>query len=213
MFAPIILAFYVAAVAGLLLAEAAKSHHWRWVFKPAASALFVVFALQCGALESAFGVAILAGLIFCAIGDILLIPASDKSFLAGMGAFALGHGAYILAFMIAGADLTFAVAAACAVMAGAGGLIMRWLWPHLGSFKGPVAGYSLIIGAMAMMSVGTLAHANPEIDAWRLAIGAVAFAVSDISVAMDKFVQRRVINRLWGLPLYFGAQIILASSV
>ena len=43
--------------------------------------------------------------------------------------------------------------------------------------------------------------------------GAVLFAVSDISVARDQFVRPAFINRLWGLPLYYAAQLLLAGSV
>jgi hypothetical protein len=39
------------------------------------------------------------------------------------------------------------------------------------------------------------------------------FYASDLSVARDRFVVFRFSNRAWGLPLYFGAQLILASTV
>jgi hypothetical protein len=44
-------------------------------------------------------------------------------------------------------------------------------------------------------------------------IGAVAFYVSDLAVARQRFVRQQVLNRLWGLPLYYGAQLLLASSI
>ena len=34
---------------------------------------------------------------------------------------------------------------------------------------------------------------------------AVAFALSDVSVSLDRFAKAGVWNRMWGLPLYFGA--------
>jgi hypothetical protein len=39
------------------------------------------------------------------------------------------------------------------------------------------------------------------------------FALSDISVARDRFVSKAFANRAWGLPMYFAAQLILASTV
>jgi hypothetical protein len=48
---------------------------------------------------------------------------------------------------------------------------------------------------------------------WTIALGASLFAISDLSVARDRFVARAFVNRLWGLPLYFAAQLILASTV
>jgi len=41
----------------------------------------------------------------------------------------------------------------------------------------------------------------------------LAFAASDISVARDRFVAPAFINRAWGLPLYYVAQISFALSV
>ena len=43
--------------------------------------------------------------------------------------------------------------------------------------------------------------------------GAWGFAISDLAVARDQFVTPGYQNRLWGLPLYFGSQMLLAYSV
>ena len=50
-----------------------------------------------------------------------------------------------------------------------------------------------------------------EADA-RLRLGAVLFYLSDIMVARDRFVAPGFANRLVGLPLYFGGQLLLAWS-
>jgi hypothetical protein len=44
-------------------------------------------------------------------------------------------------------------------------------------------------------------------------LGAVMFYASDLSVARDRFVKRGFLNRVWGLPLYYAAQLVLASTV
>jgi hypothetical protein len=36
---------------------------------------------------------------------------------------------------------------------------------------------------------------------------------SDVAVARDRFVVRSLANSLWGLPLYFVAQLLLAWTV
>ena len=41
----------------------------------------------------------------------------------------------------------------------------------------------------------------------------MAFALSDLSVARDRFVRPGFANAAWGLPLYFAAQLVIASSV
>jgi hypothetical protein len=39
------------------------------------------------------------------------------------------------------------------------------------------------------------------------------FYVSDLAVARQRFVAQSWTNKLWGLPLYFGAQLVLAATV
>ena len=46
-----------------------------------------------------------------------------------------------------------------------------------------------------------------------LLLGAVLFLLSDLSVARDRFVAPGFVNRLWGLPFYYGGQVLLAASV
>jgi len=67
--------------------------------------------------------------------------------------------------------------------------------------------YLAAISLMVVLAAGTMAAAGPQ-----LLIGALMFAVSDIFVARDRFVSPSVANRLWGLPLYYGAQLIFALS-
>ena len=73
----------------------------------------------------------------------------------------------------------------------------------------PVQAYVLVISGMVALSFGT---------AWRdpgtgIVAGAVAFFLSDIAVARETFVTPSTWNRALGLPLYFGAQMLLAVSV
>ena len=43
--------------------------------------------------------------------------------------------------------------------------------------------------------------------------GAIAFYLSDLTVARDRFVTRGFENRIVGLPLYYTGQVLLALSV
>lgn len=199
-------------VVGLLYAESGEHNRLRRVLKPAASVAFIGAGAAAGALDTRFGQAILAGLVLCAFGDILLIPKSAKTFLAGMAAFAAGHAAYIAAFMIGGT--LFGVSA---VAAAAGGValsvsLLVMLWRDLGAFRGPVIGYSVIISLMLTASAAHWA-ASPSIQNLYLVLAASAFAVSDISVALDRFKGADFSNRLWGLPLYYAAQCLFAVNV
>ena len=94
------IALCVVAVAGLLLAERRGSRNGLWLTKPVASAAFVWLGLESGALDSTYGQFVLAGLVLCMLGDVLLIPLGRPGiFRAGLFAFLLGHVAYSAAFV------------------------------------------------------------------------------------------------------------------
>jgi uncharacterized membrane protein YhhN len=44
-------------------------------------------------------------------------------------------------------------------------------------------------------------------------VGAVLFAASDLFVARERFVKSTAINTSVGLPLYYAAQLLIASSL
>jgi hypothetical protein len=52
-----------------------------------------------------------------------------------------------------------------------------------------------------------------RLGAWFILAGAVFFYASDIFVAHQRFVMEQFYNRLFGLPLYYTAQFLLAFSV
>ncbi len=205
-------AFVVALLVVDHRADPATTPWLKWVFKPAASAAFIALALYCGALDTQYGRLILVGLILCMAGDVFLIAKAQTAFLAGMGAFALGHAAYIAAFLAIGTAPTVTHAVSLVVIGALVGRILVWLWPHLGSFRYPVAIYCAVISVMVVTSFATQ-HPNGGSPYWLAILGAVGFAISDISVARDQFVRQEFFNRLWGLPLYYASQIALAASV
>jgi hypothetical protein len=67
----------------------------------------------------------------------------------------------------------------------------------------------LAISAMVSLAAGSFA-ARPSL---LLLTGAIGFYLSDLSVARDRFVAPGFVNRLWGIPLYYGAQLLFAWSV
>jgi uncharacterized membrane protein YhhN len=73
---------------------------------------------------------------------------------------------------------------------------------------GAVRTYMVVIGTMSTLACGVTAAGGP----WQVAVGALAFTASDVSVARDRFVRHEFVNRAWGLPLYFGAQLLLAVT-
>ena len=208
----IFLALCAFFVLGLVYAEHGGNDDLKRFFKPAASLSFILAGIAAGALDAPSGQAILAGLVFCAIGDVLLIPRSPAHFLGGMAAFALGHGAYIAAFLIGGAAISGLSIAALALMLSLSAGVLIGLRNRLGAMKGPVAAYSLIISVMVAAGAAHWSFA-PSANSGALAAAAVAFALSDVSVARDRFGRNSFINRLWGLPLYYAAQCLFAVNV
>lgn len=197
------------AVAALLVAERRRLRPGIWVAKPAAALCFVVAALSWGALDSAYGRAILAGLVLSMAGDVLLIPRSQAIFQAGIASFLLAHVAYAVAFLVHGVSAAGVVVAAALAPVPLL-FVLRWLAPHVpAEMRGAVYAYMAVITLMVAAAVG-LAFAGGPILALA---GAVAFYLSDLSVARDRFVAERFVNRAWGLPLYFAAQLMLAASV
>ena len=209
---PYAFAMITAAFVGVLLwAEFNNSIHWKWIAKPAASLGFVLVAISGGALSTTTGQWILLGLISCMIGDILLIPKNARSFLAGVAAFAAGHLAYIVAFLVQDPQLKLTTYVVAALMAAVGAVTLTKLWQSLGAMRAPVAVYSTIISVMVIAS--TMATPPDARLHYGFVIGAIGFAISDIFVARDQFEADKFFNKAWGLPLYYAAQLILGSSV
>lgn len=193
-----------------LIGEHRGSRALKWASKPLASAGFVVAALHLGAGGSTYGRVLLAGLGLCLLGDLLLIPReSRRAFLGGLVSFLLGHASYAAAFIVRGVGWIWIGVAALPV-ACAAALTLRWLWPHVDRrMRPPVSCYVLVISVMVCCAAGTVAL----LGRWTILAGALAFFLSDLSVARDRFVKRSILNRLWGLPLYYAAQLVLATTV
>jgi uncharacterized membrane protein YhhN len=73
----------------------------------------------------------------------------------------------------------------------------------------PIYAYVAVISVMVVAGLGSVSRP----DDIEVALGALAFYGSDLAVARERFVQTGFVNRAWGLPLYYGAQLLLAASV
>jgi len=201
------------ACAILVVSEARADRVGRIGAKIIASAAFVaVGALAAAAHDTAFARWVLAGLVLGAVGDVCLLGGSRRAFLAGLGAFLLGHLAYVVAIAAAlpperWLGAAGALAAAPIIV---GGIVLAWLWPRLGGMRAPVIAYVATIVAMV---VGAFAAMRTGVAPTRLAAGAALFFASDIAVARNRFVARTFANRAWGLPAYYAAQLMIAWSI
>lgn len=195
------------ATAILVWAERAQLHRVRAVNKAVASVSFVLAALQAGALDAGpAGLSLLVALGLSVVGDLLLLSRAKRAFLAGLGAFLSAHVAFVATFLTLSPDPRVAAVAAVPVVIVCAA-VWRWLAPRAGSLRGPVLAYVIVIGAMTATSFGLVA------TDLRVPVAAVVFLLSDLCVARDRFVSPGWDNRLVGLPLYYGAQLLFAWAI
>ena len=133
-----------------------------------------------------------------------------RTFLGGLGAFLLAHVAYVGAFLALGVHPLGVVTAGLAV-AGLSWRVWTWLGPHVGDLRGPVLAYIAVIGCMVACAAGSAVLGGA--GRWGLLLAAIVFFLSDLCVARDRFVNPGWDNRLVGLPLYFGAQLLFGGFV
>lgn len=197
------------AVIALVACDQRDYRPGRYLFKPLAALAFIWLAVVLGATESNYGRWLLAGLLCCMAGDLLLMPDREHYFLGGLIAFLCGHLLYATAFLhlpLEPRGLAVSVPPALVLLA----FVARWLMPRVpAGMKLPVAIYTLVITAMLLcagLSAGQPAAALIIGGAW-------GFAVSDLAVARQQYVHPDRWNRLWGTPLYFLSQMILALSL
>ena len=206
-----------AACALLVLAEWRGVHRLRVAAKLAASAAFVVAGIQAAPLGTSwFARCMLAGLALGALGDAALLGGSWRSFKAGLFAFLLGHVAYLagIAQLEHPARWLFDAGLISALPIGVGLGVLGALWPRLGPLRLAVTAYMAVITVMVVAAIGVArAGALPAPQRYWLAWGAVLFFLSDLAVARDRFLWRGFANKLWGLPAYYAAQLLIAWSL
>ncbi|MBN2125226.1 MAG: lysoplasmalogenase, partial [Deltaproteobacteria bacterium] len=133
-------------------------------------------------------------------------------FLLGLISFLIGHVFYVAAFLGLGKAGIRTLLGAL-VFCGVSGWVYLWLSPHLGRMKGPVLAYILVITAMVACACSVYERVDLPWGVRTLVLaGAIAFYLSDVFVARDRFVKNAFLNRLAGLPIYYAAQFMLAFS-
>lgn len=147
-----------------------------------------------------------AGMILGGLGDTALLAsdtAPERWFIPGMGAFAAGHACYIAALVRDGAHRGVRPRVA-AVYAALWAGLLAVLWRGLGNLRGPVAGYSLLLVAMAALASGRNREA---------AAGGALFVLSDAIIALG-LAEITAVPRQESavMPTYLAAQALLAAG-
>lgn len=151
------------------------------VAKPLTMVGLIAVTLAVGAGAHATGPLLLVALVFGLLGDVMLLGETSGRFLAGLAMFLVGHLAYVACFAELGLPHPAWSWACLAALLGML-VVTRDVVPatfRLGGIglAGPVAGYSLVIGAMLV--VGWLTGVP------LIAAGATIFVVSDSIIGLS----------------------------
>ncbi|MFH1351127.1 MAG: lysoplasmalogenase [Pseudomonadota bacterium] len=197
----------------LLYYEKKKNRKGLLPTKAFLSSLFVLAALVQPHPIPGYYHLLLIGLILCLGGDLFLALPQEKMFLLGLLSFLIGHIFYILAFFHISQTGRLTLVGSLIFLIISGGICF-WLWSRLGSMKGPVLLYVVVItvmvsGAFSVLGGFHLARGGRVL----VFAGALLFYFSDVFVARDRFVKNEFINRLIGLPMYYTGQFLIAFSV
>lgn len=175
-------------------------------FKLLPMILIILYAYkQISSIASGYEKMILFGLLFCALGDALII----FSFLFGLAAFLVGHLFYIVAF------------------------INHWhfSWPKFISII-PIVSYALFFGYVLtstlsqdgksefiipvicyILAISTMAMTAIMTGSTFAIFGSVLFIVSDTILAWNKFISTIPFSSEWIMLTYYGAQFLIASTL
>ncbi|MEU9377791.1 lysoplasmalogenase [Streptomyces sp. NPDC048255] len=195
------MAFALAAAAdlGSLLADWHLGHV---LAKPLLMPLLVAHVIARGAPRL-----LVAALLFGWGGDLALLFDAEAAFLIGMGSFAAGHVCYLALFSrhslfgrrgtspLLGAAYALALVAAVAL-----------LWGELpADLRIPVAGYSVLLTAMALRSSAL---------GLRAGAGGALFLLSDMLIATGVAEWPQLPRPdFWIMATYLAAQYLLATGV
>ncbi len=180
-----------------------------WFSKPLTTIGLIALAATLDPADAAQQRCVVAGLVLCLIGDIALMLPTEL-FRTGLVSFLLGHVAFIVGFVERGTvaplwstTTASAVAAACIFIA------LRHLLPAVRreapALFGPVVAYVVVILTMVVASTAG--------QHWAAPVGAATFAVSDLTLADNKFVTARRWSPLLVMITYHLALALIVLSL
>lgn len=184
-----------------------------WAAKPTTLALLVLAALAIDAEDPTVRLWFVVGLLLSLAGDVFLMLPEETElplppFLLGLGAFLLGHVAYVVG-MASDLDSWGLVAVGLLVVAAAGGVVAPRI---VAGVKGaspdlvvPVLAYMAVISTMVVFSFGRGSAVG--------VVGALLFYASDAILAWNRFVTPSRTLRIAVMVTYHLAQLGLVLSL
>jgi uncharacterized membrane protein YhhN len=203
------------AVFFLIRAQFLERQRQVYVFKPA-STLIVIGVALLSFLEPTrnltYSIGVTLGLVFSLGGDVaLMFQEERRAFIIGLGLFLVAHIIYTVVFLSLGRFSAWDILSAVILAAVAVGFY-RLMAPKLGSMKGPVIAYMVVISAMVSRAFSTLmSPVFSEGQAWMVVAGALLFYFSDVVLAANRFWRPWKYHRA-SLSLYYSGQLLLALA-
>ena len=182
-----------------------------YIFKPLTTALILALTwLRPADASDPYRLAIMIGLLFSLVGDVLLMLPSDR-FVAGVAAFLAAHLAYLAAFS---SRVPFGASpAAFGVVGLIVAAILAGLWRSLPArMRPPLVVYGAALGAMTAQAASQ-AILIPTAATAAAAVGAVLFLFSDAALVTNRFARPFRLAPLAVLGTYYAAQTLIALSV
>jgi len=181
-----------------------------YIFKPLTTMAIFFLAFYIGRdNHSWYKTAILIGLLFSLAGDVFLMLPKDR-FIPGLVSFLMAHLFYISAFTVGRGFAVTGWLLLVLLIYGTG--IFSYLVRGLGSFTTPVFVYLIVILTMVWQA-GENWLATQQTPFLLAFAGAILFAISDSTLAINRFRKKFPSARALVLITYFLAQWLIALSV
>lgn len=197
------------------LSMASAADGWREAhlfFKPAAmvlALLLVAQVWQADRLRTPVAAWLTLALTGSLAGDVfLMLP---NLFIPGLASFLLAHLAYIVLFRQGTGWWPHRPVLLLCLVYAVGMVAVLWAGGLPPGLRLPVAAYALVIGLMAAQAIGS-AIRQPGTGTMLVAVGAVAFVVSDTLLAINRFVSPLPASAVWVLSTYYAAQVLIVGG-
>jgi uncharacterized membrane protein YhhN len=204
----LLLALALVAAVGDWIAVHQEAKGLEYVCKPLTMVLLIGAAVALDPQDPTVRSWFVVALVLCLAGDVFLMLPDDR-FVFGLGAFLLGHIAYIVGMHVEGVDgarFLVGIVLVMAVLAVIGTAILRGVraGPDPG-LAGPVVAYMFVISAMVASAIGAGNAAA--------IVGASLFYVSDALIAWNRFLRATPHAHVAIMVTYHLAQVGLVLSL
>ena len=199
----------------LIRAEFRKTQRQIYVLKPISTLFVIAVALLSFGqtpMNLTYTVGVLVGLVLSLGGDVaLMFQSNRKAFMVGLVLFLLAHVTYAITFaLLDPAHAGDWFPALVMFLIGASFYVL--IHDGLGTMRGPVIVYIVIISVMVVLAISTFTgSALTPRQAWLVSLGAILFYISDVILAANRFWKPFKYHRI-SLTFYYAGQCLIALA-